>query len=199
MTDEKTTLDENVENEDTTTQVENADSEDSEDLDSLFEESDDSDKTTVSREEYEKLLKGTQKLATELGNLKKQKVETKKKDEVVVEKQQPQFAEELLTIKYPEAEFVMEEIQEEAKRTGKDVLSIFKSSAFLKNESKARAEQKKVEEENKSRIDSPSSLTGSKINLKYEQVDLSNPQHVKWINEKQERRDAYAKYLKSKL
>jgi hypothetical protein len=51
----------------------------------------------------------------------------------------------------------MEELAEEAKRTGKDKLTIFKSSTFLQREAKARAEEKKEKDESAAKVKSPSS------------------------------------------
>lgn len=168
--------DENVE----TSPVETRDSEDaSKDLESLFADSTDDAETPVSRKEYEDLKKGAQKLATELGRLKKDKVEPEKPTGNSIMKN-------LYFKANPEAELEWDNVKKTAKELGKDPFELYEGSTFLKGEAKAKYEAKIEEEKNKSKIEKPSSQTGSSqediTTVKPEDISKLTPaQKVQWI------------------
>ena len=154
--DEKSTLDDTRESEET-----------SEDLESLFADSTDDAETPVSRKEYEDLKKGAQKLATELGRLKKGQVETKPKETKEVKTEGNSVIKNLYFKANPEAQEVWDMVEEDAKALGKDPFELYENRQGYKLEAKARAEAKIEEEKNKSKIARPSSQAGSS------QVDIS--------------------------
>jgi len=105
------------------------------------------------------------------------------------------LAEEVLLTKHPEAEAKIEEIREQAKLMGVSVLKLFRESTYYQNECKAIAAAKKSEEETKAKIGSPTGATGAGGSLKFSQVDLDNPDHVKWVNATEERSQKFQEWM----
>lgn len=177
-----------------TTPVEKRESEDtSEDL-NLFDDSDDSSEDApVSRKEYENLKKGAQKLATELGRLKKEGV---KPTESEVKPEPSSVIKNLYFKANPEAVEIWDEVEKEAKNLGKDPFDLYEGSSYFKGEAKARAEVKAEEEENKAKIARPSSLTG-KTGISFDKIDLNNSDHIKYLKENPKRKEEYNEWLKT--
>ena len=158
----------------------------SSEFDSLFADDNSTEEAPVSREEFERLRKGVAKYFSEQGT---------KKEETKVEPQEqtgPQPINPVLKSLYfksnPEAELVWQTVEQEAKKLRKDPFELYEGSSYFKGEAKAKAEQKKVEEENKSKISNPSSGTAPKpldINaVKPEDVAKLTPaQKSEWIRE----------------
>jgi hypothetical protein len=175
MTNDDQQLDENEQS----TLNETRDSEDaSKDLESLFADSTDDAEAPVSRKEYEDLKKGAQKLATELGRLKK----TEPKEAVTGNS----VMKNLYFKANPEAELEWGNVEKTAKELGKDPFELYENSAYLKGEAKAKYEAKLEEEKNKSKIAKPSTQTGSSqediTSTKPEDVGkLTSKQKVEWI------------------
>jgi len=167
-------------------------------LDDLFEDEEETtdnqqDKSTEDEtvEQLKKRLaemeKGIKKLASQMGR--------QKSTPPTAERTPSYLEEEVLLARYPEAQNVMEEIKTISQETGKSPLELFRESSFLQNEARARAEQKKKEEENKAKLNAPSSsLTDGSIS--FDEIDLSNKEHVKWLWKKEGRVDAYNQWLK---
>jgi hypothetical protein len=159
----------------------------SNDLESLFADSTDDAEAPVSRKEYEDLKKGAQKLATELGRLKKDKVEPK---------ETPVTGNSVMKNLYfkanPEAQEIWDMVEEDAKALGKDPFELYETRQGYKLEAKARAEVKAEEEKNKTKIAKPSTQTGSSqediSKVKPEDVEkLAPAQKVAWIKEQANR------------
>jgi hypothetical protein len=107
----------------------------------------------------------------------------------------PDVAEELLTVKHPEASEVLNELKEESQRTGKDVLSLFRASTYFQNEAKARYEAKEREEKNGEKVNAPTSFIVGK-SISFEKLDLGNKDHTAWLRAKEGRTQAYNEWLK---
>ena len=178
---------------DSTPDKERESEEASEDLEKFLSddsEDDSQEDSPISRKELKRLEKGIKILATKIG--RENKAEPK---EAKSETSAPiVYAEELLTIKHPEAELVMDELQEEAKRTGKDVLSVWKGSTFFKNEAKARAEAKKAEEVASQKVGDPS-LNVKQGPIPFNRIDLDNQEHVKWLKADPKRMEQFSAYM----
>lgn len=145
----KATLDETRESEDNGESVD--------EFAELFADDGDED-APVSREEYNRLLKGTKKLASELGRIKTTKVE--KKEEVKATQVASDVNPVLKSLYFkqnPEAQEIWEEVEREAKNLGKDPFALYESSSYFKGEAKARFSEKSEQAENKSKIQAPSS------------------------------------------
>ena len=69
-----------------------------------------------------------------------EKGQAKKEEQTFLQK----YAEDVLLARHPEAEFVIDELKEEAERTGKDIIDLYKSSTFIQKEAKARAEEEQA-------------------------------------------------------
>jgi len=124
------------------------------------------------------------------------KKESEKREEKPV-RYDDEVVEELLLTKHPEAEHVLDDLREEAKRQGKSVLKLFRDSKYYQGEAKAIAEAKKVEDGAKSKIGLPSSGTGGgEFSMK--DIDLDNPDHVKWLNAKPERVEKFNNWMAQK-
>ncbi len=72
------------------------------------------------------------------------------------------FAEDLLLARFPKASYVMDELKEEAERTGKTVLEIYKSSKFIQKEAEVRAEEDNVDKSNSKKVNIPDSGSSAK-------------------------------------
>lgn len=162
----------------------------SENLDNFFKvDENDDEEAPVSREEYNKLLKGTQKLATELGRIKSQKpvekIETKE------DVKNAQSVHPVLLNMYfkqnPEVQEVWDEVKKEADKLGRDPFELYENSSYFKGEAKSRFETKAEREANKQKINPPKSGTNSSAKFdvsktKAEDVSSLTPsQKMEWI------------------
>jgi hypothetical protein len=139
----------------------------------------------VTREEFERLEKGIQKLATDVGREKKQPEQDKPKDEPTVVEVTNPVIKNLYFKANPEAPEIWDEVTNEAKKLGKDPFELYEGSAYFKGEAKARAEAKAEEEKSKSKVNKPSSEVDFSKNIasvKEEDIDSLTPkQKVEWI------------------
>lgn len=189
MTKEDQSLDENEES----TPVEESESEDtSEDLESLFDDDqeDAQEDAPVSRDELKRLEKGIQKLAAEMGRKK----EPKQAEEKTEEAPKANSVLKSLYLKAnPEANLVWDEVESEAKKLGKDPYELYEYSSYFKGEAKAKAEAKRIEEENKTKISKPESgvPSDSKTDvskIKPEDVSKLKPaDKIKWLKAQAEK------------
>lgn len=173
------------------------------DFDALFAEPDKGDDVPVSREEFNALKKGVAKAFSEQGRKATPKDEDepkpKAKEKPNDEKGKTTVSPVLKSLYFksnPEAETVWNTVEAEAEALGKDPFELYESSVFFKGEAKALFEKKVADENAKSNIAMPSTLVkGGKFS--FDKVDLDNPDHVKWVNEKPERVDEYNQWLKA--
>ena len=61
----------------------------------------------------------------------------------------------------PDYAVVKEEVEKEAKESGKDPIELYENSTYFKNEAKARIAEKKETNENKKKITAPTGVEGS--------------------------------------
>lgn len=174
-----------------TSEIDDLFSEEEETIDDLFSEEEETKEETKEdvealKKRLQEMEKGIKKLASQLGRQK-----TTPQTAAV----SSTIAEELLLARYPEAENVMDEIKKAAQETGKDPLTIFKSSQFLQKEAKARLEAKQAEEEAKAKVNSPSSSIGPKGDIPFNQIDLTNKEHLNWLKAKKGRMESYKSWL----
>jgi|GEM_PF-3315120 hypothetical protein len=114
-----------------------------------------------------------------------------KKEETVV-KDSPsvndEVIEELLLTKHPEAEYVMDELKDVSKQTGKSMLKLFRESKYFQGEAKSLADAKQVQEESKSKINKPTSGAGSpkkdfsNVKTSEDVANLSDKEKVDFFN-----------------
>jgi predicted Zn-dependent protease len=103
------------------------------------------------------------------------------------------YEEELLTLKYPEAETILDDISDIAKKMGKGILEVYRQEKWLQDKAKAVSEEIRIEQENKSKINAPSNGTPTKTkddikSVKPEDVDkLSPSDKAKWVQYQVER------------
>lgn len=184
------------ENEQDSTLGEDHDSEEASEFDELFKENDSDDLPT--REEYNNLLKGTKKLASELGRLKKERGTVQGTG---AEKQTP--AKEESTVKFspvlkrlyekenPEIQEVWEELVKEVPQ-GQDPIEYYESKKGWQLEAKARYDARTEDEVNKEKIKKPSSGTSFKqdfSNVKTEEdvAKLSHKDRVEFVKKQIEK------------
>jgi hypothetical protein len=149
----------------------------------LFADDGDED-APVSREEYNRLLKGTKKLATELGRIKTTKVE--KKEEAPIAGDVNPVLKSLYFKQNPEAQEVWEEVVREAKSLGKDPFALYEGSSYFKGEAKARFSEKSEQVENKNKLQAPSSNAsfGSNMEAIYRMDDESQAAAIRSMSSK---------------
>lgn len=183
---EKSTLDENAESEDSSLEdIFNDDSEESQD-------ESDADKVKRLEEKIARIEKGVKKLATDKGNQAKQEVKEAPKKDSTPSNINDEVVEELLLTKHPEAEHILDELKDVAKQTGKSVLKLYRESKYFQGEAKALADVKKSEEEAKSKIKMPSNGTApQKTNIsavKAEDVSSLKPEDkIAWVRAQAEK------------
>jgi hypothetical protein len=186
MTKEEATLDENEES----TLDENVKSEEAEDdFESLFADDETQEDAPVTREEYNRLLKGTQKLATKYGELKSQpKEEVKETVKEVKEPNQHDDLSELFFAQIPNAELVEDDLKIFADaKYGGSILKAWKGEKTLRDKATSLENAKTQEETNKSKIDSPSNgiVSSKKVDVrKVEDKDvgkLTPAQKSEWL------------------
>jgi hypothetical protein len=167
MTDENLRLDEN---EESTLNQERESEEADDDLDSLFAEDDDSqEEAPISREEYNRLLKGTKKLATEIGRLKSQPKGGEKETPKKLESNQLDDFTEMFYSQIPLAELVKEDLQAvaAAKYNG-SVIKAWKNEKWMQDKASSLENAKKEDEVNKTKVDKPANgiVSSKKVDIK---------------------------------
>ena len=100
----------------------------------------------VTREEFEHLKKGVQKMATDVGREKKPEQDKPKDEPTVVETVTNPVIKNLYFKANPEAQEIWDEVTNEATKLGKDPFELYEGSAYFKGEAKARSEAKAEEE-----------------------------------------------------
>jgi hypothetical protein len=180
MTEEDLRLEENEQS----TLNQERESTEADDLDSLFAEDETQEDAPVTREEYNRLLKGVQKLASQKGREKSQPTVTKQ--EATPVSHQSDDVRELFLAQVPQAERVLEVLEAISKTTGKSILKVWKEESWLQDKAKALNDAKIADEENKSKISKPTSGTSaSRVELsKVKSEDVSNlkpSDKVEWL------------------
>jgi len=168
-----------------------SESEDSEDLENIFEDDsqeepeDKLDEISELKKQVADLTKGMAKAFSDKG--RESKVEPKEEKKADINS----VIKNLYFKANPEAQGIWEEVEKTAKEVGKDPFELYESSAYLKGEAKARAEEKKVEEESKSKISKPSNdvdFSEKVSSIKEEDIHKLTPaQKVEWIKAKAEK------------
>lgn len=180
--------DENVEK---TTPVEERDSEEADDdFESLFADDETQEDAPVSREEYNRLLKGTKKLATEFGRLKSQPKEEVKNDEPIKGTlNQGDDVSELFFAQIPKAELVSDDLKSiaELKYDG-SILKAWKGESWLQNKASSLENAKKEEEVSKSKINKPTQgVPPSKLDIKKvkpeDVANLKPKEKIAWLKQ----------------
>ncbi|NCC18977.1 MAG: hypothetical protein EOM29_08580 [Bacteroidia bacterium] len=165
-------------------------SEEATDFENLFADDDDSQEDApVTREEYNRLLKGVKKLASIQGQKKeqpKEKVETKA--DVVVSHQDDDVS-ELFFAQIPKAELVSEDLKKiaEAKYNG-SILKAWKGESWIQEKATALEVARTEDEANKEKIRKPASGTApSRVDIskiKPEDVaSLPANKKAEWLKE----------------
>lgn len=177
-------------NEQDSTLDETRESEDESELDSLFAEDEEGDESTpVTRAEYENLKKGAQKLATELGRLKKEKATKTEVKEVepVIKTESTDDMTEFFLEQTPKAELVKDKLTQVAKALyGGSIIKAWRNESWIRELADKQADEKSEEETNKSKISKPNSGTApSKVDIskvKPEEVEKLTPsQKMEWL------------------
>lgn len=109
----------------------------------------------VTRAEYNRLLKGVQKLATVTGREKVQPTEKKVENEETTVGVISPVIKNLYFKSNPEAKLVWTEVEKEAALLKKDPFELYESSSYLRGEAKAKAEANRIDEENKIKVHKP--------------------------------------------
>ena len=182
---EDTTLEKNEQD---STLLENDSSEDASELDSLFAEEEDGEESTpVTREEFNKLLKGVQKLATQKGIEKKEAVKETVKEEPVKTVATDDMTEFFLE-QTPKAELVKDKLTQVAKALyGGSIIKAWRNESWIRELADKQADEKSEEETNKSKIEKPSSgfVSSKKVDItkvKDEDVSSLTPaQKSEWV------------------
>lgn len=177
-----------------------SESTDSETFESLFADDSSDNEEAPTREEFNRLKKGVAKFFTEQGMKKSGGEEKDKATEEPKGTSSKTSVSPVLKSLYfksnPEAEMVWSQVEKEAENLKKDPFELYESSTYFKGEAKAMFERKSADEDAKSRVGMPSSLVkGGKMS--YDRIDLGNADHIKWLNEKPERRTEYNNWLKA--
>ena len=143
------------------------------------------------------LKKGVDKAFSDKGRQEKDKPEEddKSSEKKETPKYDDEVVEELLITKHPEAEHVLDELKEVAEQKGESILKVYRKSKYFQGEAKAIADSKKSEDESKAKISNPTSVVGKGGNIRYENIDLDKPEHVKWLKAKPERKKGYDEWL----
>lgn len=181
------------ENEQDSTLEDDRVSEEATDFENLFADDDDSQEDApVTREEYNRLLKGVKKLASIQGQKKEQpngKVETKA--DVVISHQDDDVS-ELFFTQIPKAELVSEDLKKiaEAKYSG-SILKAWKGESWIQEKATALEVARTEDEANKEKIRKPSSVTApSKTDVskvKAEDVASLKPsEKIEWLKRQAE-------------
>jgi len=145
-----------------------------------------------------KSMKEAEKRLTDVGRKPKED----EKDEVTDKRPTPVAGETKISpvIKnlyfgqFPEAAEIWSEVEEAAKNTNKDPFELYESSTYFKGEAKARYEIKRSENEARNRVETPSNLISGGA-IAFDKIDLKNPEHLKWLKTKPERRTQYNEWI----
>lgn len=159
MTEENQPIDENEQD---STLEDDRVSEEATDFENLFADDDDSQEDApVTREEYNRLLKGVKKLASIQGQKKEQlkdKVETKAN---VIVSHQDDDVSELFFTQIPKAELVSEDLKRIAEaKYGGSILKAWKGESWIQEKATALEVARTEDEANKEKIRKPSPGTG---------------------------------------
>lgn len=178
---------------------ETRESDDGADFDSLFSDDETQEDAPPTREEYNRLLKGTKKLASEIGRLKSQPTkEEEKASPTTTISHQDDDVSELFFNQTKEAELVSDDLRTiaESKYNG-SILKAWKGEGWLREKATALEAAKKEDEVNRSKINAPANGTAaSRVDvskIKPDEVNKLTPsQKVEWLNEqvKRERSNA---------
>lgn len=191
MTEENQPIDENEQD---STLEDDRVSEEATDFENLFADDDDSQEDApVTREEYNRLLKGVKKLASIQGQKKEQlkdKVETKA--DVIVSHQDDDVS-ELFFTQIPKAELVSEDLKRIAEaKYGGSILKAWKGESWIQEKATALEVARTEDEANKEKIRKPSSGTSFKqdfSNVKTEEdvAKLSHKDRVEFVKKQIEK------------
>lgn len=129
-----------------------------------------------------------------LKNLEKAVADKGRKKEPKQEPKSNPVLKRLFFKETPEAETVWDEVEKEAKELGIDPFEHYESKKGWQLEAKARLEAKKEEEVAKSKVHSPSNHIEDK-EFSFSEIDLDNPEHVKWIKSDEKREDSYMEWM----
>lgn len=168
-------------------------SEEATDFENLFADDDDSQEDApVTREEYNRLLKGVKKLASIQGQKKEQPREKAESKADVVVSHQDDDVSELFFAQTPKAELVSEDLKKiaEAKYNG-SILKAWKGESWIQEKATALEVARTEDEANKEKIRKPSSGTApSKTDVskvKPEDVASLKPsEKIEWIKRQAE-------------
>lgn len=169
---------------DSTLEVER-ETEESSELDDLFAEEESSDEAPVTREEYNRLLKGVKKLASEQGRVK----QVVKAEEPAPKQLATDDVSELFFAQIPQAELVSSDLKSIAdKLYDGSILKAWRNETWIQEKAKALSDAKTRDEENRSKISKPSNGTSPSrtdiSKVKAEEIDKLTPsQKVAWIEE----------------
>jgi hypothetical protein len=190
MTEEDQHIDEN---EDDSTLGNERDSEEASEFDELFKDSDSNDLPT--REEYNNLVKGTKKLASELGRLRKERDATEVKTEIKTEVKTDEVKyssvlKRLYEDKHPEIKEVWDEVLKETPQ-GQDPIEYYEGKKGWQLEAKARYDARTEDEANKEKIRKPSNgvvkNTVDVSKVKPEEVEKLKPsEKMEWLKRQAE-------------
>lgn len=190
MTEENQPIDENERD---STLEDDRVSEEATDFENLFADDDDSQEDApVTREEYNRLLKGVKKLASIQGQKKEQpKEKVESKADVVVSHQDDDVS-ELFFAQIPKAELVSEDLKKIAEaKYGGSILKAWKGESWIQEKATTLEVARTEEEANKEKIRKPSSGTvPSKIDVskvKAEDVASLKPsEKMEWLRRQAE-------------
>lgn len=189
MTKEDLPIDENEQS-----TLDNESESESAELDSLFDSEETNEETPVSREEFNNLIKGVQKLATIKGREKKQVEEVKEVVEAPKEEKPMDDVSELFFSSTPQAELVQDDLQAiaDAKYDG-SILKAWRNEKWVQEKASVLDSAKKEDEVNKSKVSKPSASTGaSKMDFSHVKSDedlskLSEADKVKYVKLQREK------------
>lgn len=181
------------ENEQDSTLADDRVSEEATDFENLFADDDDSQEDApVTREEYNRLLKGVKKLASIQGQKKEQPREKVKSKADVVVSHQDDDVSELFFAQIPKAELVSEDLKKiaEAKYNG-SILKAWKGESWIQEKATALEVARTEDEANKEKIRKPSSGTAPSrtdvSKVKPEDVASLKPsEKVEWLKRQAE-------------
>lgn len=168
---------------------EERDSNEADDLESLFADDEKQEDAPVTREEYNRLLKGVQKLATNQGREKVQPKEAVRGTTTNTTSNQGDDVSELFFAQIPKAELVNDDLKSIANaKYGGSILKAWRGESWIQEKASALENAKKEEEVNKSKIKTPTqgvSLSKNDV-LKTKPEDVASLQpkdKIAWIKE----------------
>lgn len=190
MTKENQPIDENEQD---STLEDDRVSEEATDFENLFDDDDSQEDAPVTREEYNRLLKGVKKLASIQGQKKEQlKDKVESKANVIVSHQDDDVS-ELFFTQIPKAELVSEDLKRIAEaKYGGSILKAWKGESWIQEKATALEVARTEDEANKGKIRKPSSGTSFKqdfSNVKTEEdvAKLSHKDRVEFVKKQIEK------------